>query len=92
MSIPSQASRLKIRVAAGKQHFLILKELRHKPSELFTSVIRGTSIGLEVFDRAGWFGAPNVSCLIIPAIAKTGDIAPAQVRFEEGMSLVRCKT
>jgi hypothetical protein len=30
--------------------------------------------------------------LIIPAIANTGNIAPAQVRFEEGVSLVRCKT
>ena len=34
----------------------------------------------------------NGSLLIIPAIAKTGNIAPAQVRFEESVSLMRCKT
>ncbi|MFT5509965.1 MAG: hypothetical protein ACI89J_003056 [Hyphomicrobiaceae bacterium] len=30
--------------------------------------------------------------MIILAIAKTGNVAPAQVRFQEGVPLVRCKT
>jgi hypothetical protein len=34
----------------------------------------------------------NFCCLIIAAIGVTRDIARAQVRFEEGVSLVRCTT
>ncbi len=36
--------------------------------------------------------APNFRFLILATVARTGDVAPAQVRFGGGIPLVRCKT